>query len=74
MGSTEVFSREDFEVGGAVDLCLEGVGVGGALEGGVHVSFSFKDKIILASRSRKYDSRRNISKHHQNCRPASLSW
>ena len=35
-----------------MDLCLEGVGVGGALEGGVHVSFSFKDKIILPSRGR----------------------
>jgi hypothetical protein len=36
-----------------VGLRLEGVGVGGALERGVHVSFSFKDKIILASRSKE---------------------
>jgi len=57
-----------------VGLRLEGVGVGGALERGVHVSFSFKDKIILASPARKYDSRRNIMKHHQNSRPPSLSW
>jgi hypothetical protein len=57
-----------------VGLRLEGVGVGGALERGVHVSFSFKDKIILASRSKEVSLPKEYMKHHQNSRPPSLSW
>jgi hypothetical protein len=57
-----------------VGLRLEGVGVGGALERGVHVSFSFKDKIILASPSKEVRLPKEYMKHHQNSRPPSLSW